>query len=65
MPEKTLFFILAAMSVIGALVTITRKNPLGGALALLERLVCSESGAACRQSLTFAAAPAANLVLEF
>ena len=41
------------------------KNPLGGALALLERLVFSESGAACKQSLTFAAAPAANLVLEF
>ncbi len=39
MEEKTLFFILAAMAVIGALMTITRKNPLGGALSLIVTFV--------------------------
>ena len=33
--NETLFFILSAVAVIGALVTVTRKNPLGGALALI------------------------------
>lgn len=39
MEQKTLFFILAAMAVIGALMTITRKNPLGGALSLIMTFI--------------------------
>ncbi len=39
MEEKILFFVLAAMAVMGALMTITRKNPLGGALSLIVTMV--------------------------
>ena len=37
--EKTIFFILAAVAVISALITITRKNPLGGALSLVVTFI--------------------------
>ncbi len=39
MEQKTLFFILAAMAVISALMTITRKNPLSGALSLIMTFI--------------------------
>ncbi|MFT7619039.1 MAG: NADH-quinone oxidoreductase subunit J [Planctomycetota bacterium] len=39
MEDKTLFFILAAIAVIGSLMTITRKNPLGGALSLIVTFI--------------------------
>lgn len=39
MESKTLFFIFAAIAVIGALMTITRKNPLGGALSLIVTFI--------------------------
>ncbi len=37
--EKTLFLILSTVAVVGALVTITRKNPLGSAIALIVTFV--------------------------
>ncbi|MCB9834288.1 MAG: NADH-quinone oxidoreductase subunit J [Planctomycetes bacterium] len=37
--EKTLFLILSAVAIIGALVTVTRKNPLGSAIGLIVTFV--------------------------